>query len=334
MLQLPRPEKISKELLADFRAVREGRRHNLARRSRVELRASSLPICPRAYHIYRRLPPTKRPPDEETFMSNAATLMGTALHLALQKWFGISLPDHAYGNWGCVQCQKIRRHHAGIQTCRICGQEMVYVEYEVQRNQLVPFSGHLDMILRYVEFDALIDFKGAHQRKLNYLREHGPERRHYHQVNAYANAIRLGKAAGQDFGSLTKINKLIIIYVDRGQPWFTWHPVQMPVSEPIYRETVQLIKRAEQSLVELEIPRGFCLNATDKDARWCEWKDLCFSPVLDTILEDKVYPIDDRPQDRQLECLLEDPNRQRTEEGKETDAEKSQWYISGEGASW
>ena len=37
-------------------------------------------------------------------MSDAAALMGTALHMVMQKWFAIMFPDAFYGNWKCIYC--------------------------------------------------------------------------------------------------------------------------------------------------------------------------------------------------------------------------------------
>jgi hypothetical protein len=208
---------------------------------------------------------------------------------------------------------------------------MTYVEYEVARNDQILTSGHIDMILRYIDMDCLIDFKGAHLKKISYIRQHGPEPKHYYQTNAYANAIRLGRSAGQDFGSLTNIDKIIILYIDRGQPWFNWYPVQLPVSESVFYETMRLIEKAQQSLADMQLPRGLCLTATDDDARWCKWRDMCFSPLLSTMLEDQIYPEDDTPQDRSMEHVLEDPrHHQHTEEGIDINAELTKWNVPGE----
>lgn len=276
---------------------------------RVEQRASSFPICPRKYHIYRRLPPHKRPFEDNTFIRDSSALEGTALHLALQKWFGIELPHHAYGNWGCPECRRIKRHRKGVQKCDSCGQEMMYVEYSVKKNPQVPFTGHIDMILWYQDIRFLVDFKGSSIDKINEYRNTGPKYEHYLQTNAYANAINLG---GQKVGRLDRIDKIVIIYCDRGRPWWKWLPVQMPVSPRVYRETIALIQKAHSSLEDLLVPKGICESAADKTARWCEARHLCFDPLLETKLDDIVHPEDTRQQDRRLE----DETEKRVKKGR------------------
>jgi len=299
-IRIPKPEGIDKRLLEQFQKVRSGRRRG--ERMRVEQRASSFPICPRKYHIYRRLPIHKRPFEDDTFIRDSATLEGTALHLAVQKWFGISMPDHAFGNWGCPECKKIRRHKRGVQLCKKCGNEMIYVEYAVRKMRETPFTGHIDMILWYRDIRYLVDFKGSSMNKIKDIQKDGPKYEHYLQTNAYANAINIGN---QSMGPLDRIDKIVIIYIDRGQPWWKWWPVQMPVSKRVYRESISLIKKAHASLETMQAPRGICDSAADPGARWCEAKSLCFDPLLETKLDDIIHPEDTRAQDRRLDNEVE-----------------------------
>lgn len=302
-ITIPNPERLDPRLQKHFDRVRRGRRRS--HRFRVEKRASSFPVCPRKYHIYRRLPPSRRPYEEDTFISNAATLQGTALHLVLQKWFGIEMDKHAYGNWECERCGKIKRHALGIQICPQCKEEAIYKEYEIERTADVPFTGHLDLILWFKDIRFLLDFKGSSMDKLQAMQRTGrPKYEHYLQTNGYAEAINLG---GQNVGKLSGIDKIIILYVDRGRPWWTqaWWAVQMPVSKRVYRETTSLIYKAERSLETMEIPLGLCPARKSSRAKWCEAAELCFSPLLETQLDDTVYPEDARPQDRRLENQLE-----------------------------
>lgn len=297
---IPHPEGLDARLVDPFRNIRNGRRKS-TRRFRVEERASSFPICPRKYVIYRRLPPKQRPFTDDSFVSDAATLQGTALHLALQKWFGIEMKQHAYGNWECPVCRKVRRHRHGVQICKVCGDEMVYREYAIVPTSDVLFTGHIDMLLWYRDVNFLIDFKGSSLDKIKDLQNNGPEYKHYLQVNAYANAINLGE---QNVGSLQRIDKLVIIYVDRGKPWWTWWPVQMPVSKRAFRETTALITKAHQSLRDETVPSGLCCSPDEYGAKYCEVRDICFSPLIETKLSDTVYPLDRTPQNRKLETLI------------------------------
>jgi len=309
MLYVPKAEGTDDRLVKHFRLVREARRPVAP--FRVQLRASSFPICPRKYHIYRRLPAAKRPMEEDSLMRESATLEGTALHMVLQRWFGIMLPHHAYGNWGCFKCRKLVKYALGLQKCPGCGSEMVYVEFEVRKTPQVPFTGHIDMVLKYYDKTYLVDFKGAYQRKIARIQNEGVQPGHYFQTNGYANAINLG---GQDVGDL-RIDKIVIIYVDRGAPWVTWLPFVLPVSQKAYRESVALINQAERSIETMQVPLGTCSAPDDYTARYCEAADLCFSPVLDTLLHDQVYPTDDTPQ-ADVEGLLR-ARATRSDEGAE-----------------
>jgi hypothetical protein len=300
VFDIPNAEAIPQDLGRTLGNVRYLRRPS-AYRSEQQIRASSFPVCPKAYHIFRRTPYENRPVAEEKFSSEAATLMGTALHLALQKWFAIQ--GYLYGNWVCVYCNKIRRHRAGMQVCQGCGREMTYHEYEIPKSDKVPFSGHVDGILKYGEEVFLIDFKGSNAEAMREIRQKNkPKETHYLQVNAYANAINMNRDA---YGGIAEIKKVIIIYVDRSLPGRSWHPVKVPVSEKIYNETMARIKVAFLSLKDMVIPRGLCLKPTDEYGKYCPWKQICFSPALEGLLSDKVEPIGpSRPSHSERELLI------------------------------
>ena len=272
-----------------FERVRRGRRRT-RKKKLVELRGSSFPVCQRAYNMFRRVLPKYHPKDEEAFAAESAADQGTALHRVLQKWFGIEAPDHAYGNWKCRACRKIRRHRMGLQICRRCGREMTYEEYVIKPSKKIPFSGHVDLIMKMPRLAMVVDFKGSSQQKIYDIRQEGrPNERHYLQVNAYANAINL-RSGTDAFGGVI-IDKVVIIYIDRGRPNRLWHPIQVPLSEKLYRKTVGLIRSAKRSLGEERVPEGLCIHPNDTYGVFCPWKDLCFDPLLDTKLESKPRPL-------------------------------------------
>jgi hypothetical protein len=301
---MPRTESLDQYLAQSFDRVRRGRRDGL-NRFKVDFRASSLPVCPRLYHIYRRLPWAKRPFVQESFTGDAAAMSGTALHLALQRWFGLEC--QAFGRWKCFKCDVNLGPVAGVQACPKCQAPMVYQELEVEKSKLVPFTGHIDMVLVQPKTDRvyLLDFKTISPRKIFEVRQSGPYRKHYYQINAYANAINLGQ---QDVG-VDHVDKVVLIYVDRGDPWITWAPVQMPVSRKVYRETLALIATAKRSIKEMRPPRGICTSADDPDAHWCPVKHMCFSPLLETMLSDEVQPRDTGDRDRTYDRLLQEANQ-------------------------
>jgi len=286
IFDIPKAEKFPAGLEKSFGDIRYGRR-KVRQREYEELRASNLPVCPRAYIIYRRSPLRKRPLVEETFISETATLLGTALHLVLQKWFG--LQGHLFGNWVCVHCKKIRRHQLGTQKCVECGREMIYHEYAIKPSKYAPFSGHIDGILVLPNGTIyLIDFKGSSVPAIREIKKNGrPKESHYLQVNAYAHAVNKDL---KRFGLTEKIQKIIIIYVDRAQPWRTWLPMQVPLSRELYREAVGRIHYTRECLKTGKVPRGLCVSPSDEYAKYCPWRQVCFSPVIEGLLSDDVEP--------------------------------------------
>jgi len=304
---IPKPEKLDVRLSRDLNKVRSASRES-RQRFHVDFRASSFPICPRKYHIYRRLPLHKRPFERESIASEIATLPGTAMHLVLQKWFGVAVADHCYGNWECPACSTpekpvIKFYRLGVQQCDDCGQEMVYKEFEIKKARRVPFSGHIDMILWYREddFSIILDYKSSAKRKLDAIRATGAYPKNYCQINAYANAINLGD---QDVGELKRIDKVALMYLDRGDAVANQLAYQFPVSIKVYHETIALIASAKRSVKDMVLPRGLCRSIDDEDAHWCPVKTMCFSPLLETLLDANIQPLDTGVRNRVLENKL------------------------------
>lgn len=284
IFDVPRMEKLPTHLNRSFSNIRYGKR-KMEQREYEEIRASNFPLCPRAYVIYRRSPTNRRPHFEQKFVSETATHLGTALHLVLQKWFGIE--GFMHGNWVCVRCRVMEKNHTGTPRCKQCGREMLYHEYAITPSPQTPFSGHIDGIL-VDDMNYLIDFKGSSVPAIRDLKNaRQPKESHYLQTNAYAHAVNLDY---QRFGLTAKIQKIIIIYVDRGQPWKTWLPMQVPLSTPVYRETIGRVQLAQECLKTGKIPRGLCVSPSDEYARWCPWQTTCFSPAIDGLLSDTVQP--------------------------------------------
>lgn len=297
IFDIPNAERLDASITKSFGDIRYMRR-KIEHPDYVQLRASSFPICPRAYVIYRRLPVGKRPRREETFISESSAWMGTALHLALQKWFAIE--GQLYGNWVCVHCKKIRRHCTGVQVCSSCGREMIYHEYAIERTKDVPFTGHIDGILRS-RLNYLIDFKGSNLEKIRGFRaDNKPKETHYLQVNAYANVVNDNL---EKYGLTEPLRKIIIIYVDRGAPWKTWLPLQVPISRQLYLDVIGRIRLAEESLRLGKIPRGLCVSPSDSYATYCPWRTVCFSPAIEGILSRKVE-LEGRPKERSEQELF------------------------------
>jgi CRISPR/Cas system-associated exonuclease Cas4 (RecB family) len=229
-----------------------------------------------------------RPRVKDNFLRDSTASMGTAVHAALQKWFGIVAKNYLYGNYVCKPCRKIRRHCFGMQECQLCGEEMVYEEYSVSKTQDTPFTGHIDGIMVLPHANYLIDFKGSSLEAMRSIEKNKqPYLKHYCQTNAYANAVA---QPDQDFGEVTHIDKIVIIYLRRDKPAWDWTALQVPVSARIYRETLSYLKEGHRSLEELRIPRGFCDSPRDQHAKYCPFKEVCFSPLLETMLEDEILP--------------------------------------------
>lgn len=287
VIKVPKAQEPDKALKRIFYQVRNGERE-LRDREDLEIRGSGFPLCPKSIHISRRMKVAHRPHVKEKFLLDSTASMGTAVHAALQKWFGLIAKNYTYGNWVCKPCRKIRRHCYGMQECHLCGKEMIYEEYAIVKTKDTPFTGHLDGILILPEANYLIDFKGSSLEAMRGLaKSRIPYLKHYCQTNAYANAIA---QPDQDFGEVTHIDKIVIIYLRRDKPTWDWVALQVPVSARIYRETLSYIQEGHRSLEELRIPRGFCDSPRDQHAKYCPFKDVCFSPLLETMLGDEILP--------------------------------------------
>jgi hypothetical protein len=289
LVDVPGGETINPELKKQFGLLQRSERLLEAVPDFTEARASSFPLCPRAYHISRRLPAKLRPGKREAFMSEAATLMGTALHLVAQKWFALQFSTSWYGNWHCYHCDRTIYNRVGMQRCKKCKREMVYEEYAIKRQKGVPWSGHIDGLLKnFGGVNYLIDFKGSYQSKMGKVRgDNKPFESHYCQTNAYAHAINAGLVDVGDFG---KISKILIIYIERGRPHILWEPIQVSLSRSVYRQTMTFIKSARRSVKQMVIPKGFCYDSSDYYATYCPWKNVCFSSKLDHQLSDTALP--------------------------------------------
>lgn len=286
LFKVPRSRQLPKDVATTFRFIRDGRRKQETHWF-MERRASSFPLCPRAFHICYRLPPNERPYRDESFASEVATLMGDALHAVLQKWFGLQ-EGLLWGNWKCYNCKKIRRHKYGPQRCKTCGQEMVYKEYALPKKKGLPFTGHIDALTTMLSGNYLLDFKGSGADKIREIRKEGrPIDYHYYQTNAYANVVN---KYPQHFGGFGPIDNIIIVYVDRGWANRLWHSVMVPVSKRVFRQCVGLIDEGQDSLNTLRVPNGICSSDRDPKGQWCKVRSFCFSRLLEATLKDKVWP--------------------------------------------
>jgi hypothetical protein len=299
IFDVPRFEKLPAHINRSFNNIRWAKRKT-EQREYEEIRASNFPLCPRAYVIYRRSPTKRRPHYEQKFLSEAATHLGTALHLVLQKWFG--LEGFLHGNWVCIRCKLMVQHHTGTPRCEKCGREMIYHEYAISPSPQTPFSGHIDGILVVPDDkNYLIDFKGSSVPAIRDLKNSNkPKESHYLQTNAYAQAVNMAPA---HFGLTEKIQKIIIIYVDRGQPWRTWLAMQVPLSAPVYRETIGRVQLARECLQTGKLPRGLCVSPSDEYAKWCPWQTICFSPSIEGLLSDTVEPESRKQKESEQELI-------------------------------
>jgi hypothetical protein len=214
--------------------------------------------------------------------------MGDALHVVLQKWFGLQ-DGVLWGNWRCLDCKKIRRHKYGPQRCKKCGKEMVYKEYDLPQKKALPFTGHLDALMSMISGNYLVDFKGSGAEKIRAIQRDGrPVDYHYYQTNAYANVVN---KYPKHFGGFGPVDGIIIIYVDRGMANRLWHSVYVPVSKRVFRQCIGLIDEGKESMDSLRLPNGICSSPRDPQGKWCKVRDLCFSRLVDATLKDKAWPV-------------------------------------------
>ena len=146
-----------------------------------KLRASGLPYCPIMHlkEIRSWYENNKEKEGEcEPYSKMFYTSTGTNLHLLLQKFFARTYPDEVYGDWECSRvlhkkvldnktinatCSHVVRNstfsdvrvkcphgHAG------CKNNLTYKELEIEDG---PFSGHIDLLLKYKNKFVPLDFK-------------------------------------------------------------------------------------------------------------------------------------------------------------------------------
>lgn len=107
-------------------------------------RLSSSPFCPYKF-LFQWYDYVKS--NESDFWDYSAdfyTMVGTAIHSALQKWIPFNNPGLYLGNWRCPTCGKVIEAATGPKFCKKCNKWMIYEEFSFLEKPGI--SGHCDGI--------------------------------------------------------------------------------------------------------------------------------------------------------------------------------------------
>jgi len=188
---------------------------------RKEFRASSLPFCPRAFWLDKKLQPATR----RSFTEEVRLWRGHGIHNCLQYWLGQA--GILFGDWECPICKLTLGSDYVVHDvlgppgqCPLHDVTLRYREYELSYEGL---SGHPDGLSpdsADVGAFSLLEFKTLQHRKHrgssypDWLTIKKPYPPHIEQANAYACMIQEAKGF--------RITKVLIWYISIDRP--TWQP--------------------------------------------------------------------------------------------------------------
>lgn len=255
-----------------------------------QLRASSLPICPRAHYLDHVFGPIG---EEFSFVREVSLERGHAVHSNIQKWLGRA--GILFGRWCCPlkpfkQCDyrtrpKLQRP-GKLQYCkRHPHLELIYEEFEVDYEGI---TGHPDALLTFTKKPPYIlgEFKTASRSGYSdfpgFYKLKEPYWKHTQQANFYATVL---SKYGIE-GTVYPIKEVWIWYIQSGhlnwQPrvWaFKHNPREIGVH-------VKSARRVRRAIERDKLPHrvDFCKRNRDP---WCSLAPLCFSPQLEQLLKEE-----------------------------------------------
>lgn len=245
----------------------------------MDFRASSLPFCPRAYWLDKKL----KPSSWRSYTEEVRFWRGHAIHHCLQHWMGQA--GILFGDWECPTCKwtmgpsyvahdmlgpppNCPRHNT---TLRYREYELFYEGLSGHPDGLIPDSADVTGGFSLLEIKTLQHrgFSGGTYPDWTTIKKpYGP---HVEQANAYACMITELKGF--------RITKVLIWYVSNERP--TWQPKVFEF-EPDwnrFRKHIDTIRQIEAQ--DLEGPPPLC----DPDAKspFCPFAEggLCSMRVKD-----------------------------------------------------
>ena len=182
-------------------------------KKQAKLRPSSFPLCSLST-LARMLGDGRM--DWSSYMSDAYTGMGHALHDAMHKWSGRQgSKERLFGEWVCEECGQILP--VGLDSkCPDCKTQCLYQELEIS---WLNVTGHLDCVLVNVDSGAVSigDYKTATDWAIKKGELEGYKINNVHQLFSYAFMFseRFGDRMDREGW---KLDTASLLYVSRNNP--------------------------------------------------------------------------------------------------------------------
>lgn len=203
---------------------------------RFELRASGFPFCALRSSYRRCLAKQGKYKTTENFGSMFYTSVGTAAHLAFQRWMGAT--GRMYGAWRCT-CGGYKRF-SNKNKCNICGKEMEYVEVTVAHGKYM--TGHIDGIYRDTDGRwYVLDYKTSSVRNVEQAKKTPGKFPYYGNVCQIKAYCALAEA---ELG--IEISGWILVYVSRDAPMFSFKAEADYISDKEKRQQIRLIEKYDR----------------------------------------------------------------------------------------
>lgn len=233
--KLPSLSRLSGELSDYYKTVTQ-RMLKAEQPIRFDLRASGFPFCALRMAYRKHLFETGKVKDEDSFGKGFYTSVGTAAHLAFQRWMGVG--GRIYGAWKC-KCGETKRL-SNKSRCHSCGEEMEYEELTVRYGTYM--SGHVDGVYRAADGRFFIlDYKTSTVRTTDAAKK-DPTLLPYHgnkeQIKAYVALVE------REFG--IPIAGWVLLYIGRDNPGYAFYPAFGLVSEKEKRERLAIIDQYDR----------------------------------------------------------------------------------------
>lgn len=240
-----------------------------SRAYKPELRASSMPFCPRKF-IYSFF--NNR---SFSFASDFYMDVGTAIHSVVQHWLPIVNHGVLFGNWECLACKNIRYMKIGPLHCNCCGAPLEYKELTLTFPSASSMSGHSDGLLIEGKKAWILELKSTGTAGVSKKSE--PDKKHDLQATVYVSALR---EIFEIMNIELDVKGYCIKYISRDNPRIVSPDFVKEVDDDsLYKLTTKLVNNLVTAITEnkvsliLKQPCDKHMNIYDT----CEFMQLCSS---------------------------------------------------------
>lgn len=254
-------------------------------RKRLQIRCSSLPMCPRAYYLDYVFGPL---PQTFDYKKEVITQKGNFVHEAMQRWLGKA--NILYGMWSCPikevnenLCNYTRGPTLFNNLKRkVCPKHRLQLKYEEVSLNHKELTGHCDGL---ITFDNKKTFYLLEIKTISTMLADGkgwavleqPIDYHVEQSNMYAYILEKEGFSTKKGKKIIKIEKVLMWYVHTDYPWknpkvWAYTPDHTRAIE--HFRTISIINRSKR---ENKLPKKSC---KDKINQWCPYAPICSLPNL------------------------------------------------------